>query len=77
VLSGFGRTRPDTAPGCPERLDWEFVKYVWTFGTFHRPIVVQRLAAFEGRLVRLTRPRDVRAFLDGFALSRAVEPGAG
>ena len=26
----LGRVRPDAAPGCPERLTWEFVSWVWT-----------------------------------------------
>ena len=31
VLSTRGKTRPDMAPGCPERLDWEFLRWVWDF----------------------------------------------
>lgn len=30
-LKGIGTTRPDMAPGCPEKLDWEFIKWVWNF----------------------------------------------
>jgi len=26
-----GRSRPEMAPGCPERLDWKFLRYIWTF----------------------------------------------
>lgn len=26
-----GGTRPEMAPGCPERLNWKFLKYIWTF----------------------------------------------
>ena len=31
VLTTYGKTRPDMAEGCPERLDWEFLKWVWNF----------------------------------------------
>ncbi|TIX89230.1 AAA family ATPase [Rhizobium sp. P44RR-XXIV] len=26
-----GRSRPEMAEGCPERLDWKFLHYIWTF----------------------------------------------
>lgn len=28
---GYGQVRPDQAAGCPERLDWEFLKFVWNY----------------------------------------------
>lgn len=30
-LLSYGKVRPDQAPGCPERFDWEFLKFVWNF----------------------------------------------
>lgn len=27
-----GKTRPDMNEGCPEKLDWEFISWVWNFG---------------------------------------------
>jgi adenylate kinase family enzyme len=26
-----GKTRPDIKEGCPEKLDWEFISWVWHF----------------------------------------------
>ena len=31
VLRGWGKTRPDMGPGCPERLDVSFLRWVWRF----------------------------------------------
>jgi adenylate kinase family enzyme len=31
VLRTHGRVRPDMGDGCPERLDWDFIKYTWNF----------------------------------------------
>lgn len=31
IARSRGRTRPDMAAGCPERLDWEFLRWVWRF----------------------------------------------
>lgn len=28
---GYGRVRPDQAAGCPERIDRDFLKFVWNF----------------------------------------------
>lgn len=42
-----GRRRPDMSPGCPERLTWEFLKWIWTYRTRHRGKLLDRLAALE------------------------------
>jgi adenylate kinase family enzyme len=35
ILSRFfknwGKQRPDVGAGCPEKIDWEFIKYTWNF----------------------------------------------
>ena len=28
VFRNYGKVRPDMSPGCPERFDWEFVKWI-------------------------------------------------
>ncbi len=60
-----GRTRPDMAPGCPERWDWEFLRWVWSFPRRHRPAVLRRLAArpADTRLVHLRSRRAVERWL--------------
>jgi adenylate kinase family enzyme len=44
-----GRTRPDMTAGCPERMTWEFVRWVWTYPAERRPKVLARLRALEAR----------------------------
>ena len=64
-----GRTRPDMAPGCPERFfEGEFPKflhYVATFRRIHRPRILAKLAQLDGgqRLITLRSPRDVERFV--------------
>jgi adenylate kinase family enzyme len=36
VISSYGRTRLDMAAGCPERFDFEFMKWIWNFNKKHR-----------------------------------------
>lgn len=41
-----GRSRPDMADDCPERLDFEFLAYVWNFEKTESPEIEQNLAEF-------------------------------
>jgi hypothetical protein len=45
IATSHGRVRPEMAEGCPERIDFEFFRYVWTFREQQRP---RLLAYFEG-----------------------------
>lgn len=40
----YGRERLEMAPGCPERLDWEFLHYIWNFERIFAPKVAAGLA---------------------------------
>lgn len=63
VIGSYGRTRPDMAPGCPERLDIAFLVYVLRYRRRERVGHVAALDRFGGRLVTLRRPAEVAAFL--------------
>jgi adenylate kinase family enzyme len=58
-----GRTRPDMADGCPERLEWEFLAYTARFPWTGRRRIAAKLPAFTGTLIRLRRPREAARFL--------------
>ena len=45
IATSYGRVRPEMAPGCPERIDLEFIRYVWAFRRVQRP---KLLEYFEG-----------------------------
>lgn len=38
-----GKTRPDMAAGCSEKIDWEFFQYVRTFNRKKGPAIMARL----------------------------------
>ena len=61
-----GRSRPDMAEGCRERLNLEFVRWIWTYPRAKRPGVLKRLSELsEGqRVVVLSSPREARRFLE-------------
>lgn len=67
-LQWHGRARPDMTPGCTERIEWEFLNYVWTFNTQVRPTIAERLANAPGKVIVFKSARDIALYL-------AVSPG--
>ncbi len=59
------QSRPDMAPGCPEKLDFVFLRWVWNYRRDRRPAILARMNKYaEGRrLVHLQSPAQVRRFL--------------
>ena len=65
AILGRGRSRPDMAPGCPERVDLKFLWWIWTYSARRRPALLQKLSGLppNTRVLRLRSDRDVRDFL--------------
>jgi adenylate kinase family enzyme len=63
VVTSFGRTRADMAPGCPERLDFAFLIYVCRYRRHDRHRHLAAIRQFDGTLVTLQRPAEVAAFV--------------
>lgn len=59
----FGKTRRDMAPGCQERFDWAFLKYIWNYQHKVRPRLCAKLAEYRGNLIVLRSPAEVRSYL--------------
>jgi adenylate kinase family enzyme len=79
ALLGWGRTRPDMAEGCPERLSSlpEFIRYIWTTRNSNRSKMGRLAAAApEGcRVVHLRSDNDVEVFLAGYRRAWLPETG--
>lgn len=64
ILTTFGTVRPDMAEGCPERFDWEFLRWVWNFSRKHREKYYRMLNETEGiEKIVLKNRRAVKQFL--------------
>ncbi|MGD9479011.1 AAA family ATPase [Shinella sp. G-2] len=64
-----GRSRPEMADDCPEKIDREFLTYVWDFEKTESPEIARNLAAY-GRDVPvcvLKSRRDARRLLASVA----------
>jgi adenylate kinase family enzyme len=67
-----GRLRPDI--GVYDRINWSFLRWIWSFRRVQRPVVLERLAAAECDVVVLRRRRDVREFLGSVRLRTRGAP---
>ncbi len=70
IVTTYGRTRPDLAEGCPERFDWEFLKYVWNYPYNRRPGLVAKLGAFKGQILTFRTSRELDRYLTERLASR-------
>ena len=61
-------------PGCPEQIDWQFLRYIWRFPRDHRVQLLSRLTGHPN-VVRLRTRRQVRDFLARSAATQQGRPG--
>ena len=64
VITTYGKERPDMGEGCPERIDFEFLKWVWNFNKNKRERYYKMLNEAEGKqTIVLKNRRMVKRFL--------------
>jgi adenylate kinase family enzyme len=65
-IKWMGRTRPEMAPGCIEKVDWEFLRFSWTFEEKFAPRVLTGLAQHgpDVPVLQLTSRRQMSELLD-------------
>jgi adenylate kinase family enzyme len=75
IAANYGQVRPESAPGCPEKIDFEFLRYVLTFRRIHRPRIAAALDDLPGVvLLRITSRRDAAQVVA--ALVAQMSPGS-
>ena len=67
AIGGRGRTRPDMADGCPEKIDVAFLLYIWNWNRRARPKMEAAIArhAPDTPLVRLKSDAEIAGWLAG------------
>ena len=66
VLTTYGTVRPDMGDGCPERFDWDFLKWVWNFNKEKRERNYRLLKETPNvRVLIFRKRRQLRKFLKG------------
>lgn len=65
VFGHYGKVRPDMAKGCPERFDWDCVKWIWNYNKNNR---VQNYTWIgktkQAEAIVLKNRREVKQFLE-------------
>ncbi|HXC72077.1 MAG TPA: DNA topology modulation protein [Pyrinomonadaceae bacterium] len=69
------RSRPDMAEGCPEKVDLEFIDWIWNYSRTSRPKVVRLLNEHSGskQVVWLRSNAEVERFLHDLSLRGAPD----
>ncbi|WP_027834639.1 ATP-binding cassette domain-containing protein [Maritalea myrionectae] len=61
---GFGKVRPDSAVGCPERFDPQFLLYVLNYRRQRAPKIREKLIELGTSTRILSSPNDINEFLE-------------
>ncbi|MCX6343917.1 MAG: topology modulation protein [Armatimonadetes bacterium] len=65
LATHVGRNRVDMPKGCPEKLDWEFKKYIWDFPKTSGKRNRERLVRYsELNVVTFKNRRETNSFLN-------------
>ena len=63
-FNGRGKTRPDLADGCPDKLDWEFLWYTLWFERTMGARTQERITASGKPVVWIRSDRDKLRYLE-------------
>ena len=59
-----GQSRPELALGCYEKIDWDFLKWIWNYPRDVRPGIMETLEnQSQARVIILRSDRQVAEFL--------------
>jgi adenylate kinase family enzyme len=75
MAMSFGCDRADLAPGCPERFDLAFYRYIWTWNRLTRPRLQAALNSQgrHARLIHLVGRAAVRDFIGSLETERRLD----
>lgn len=76
LLTTYGKVREDMAPGCPERIDLAFLKYVWDFKTKRRDKLLMKVHTHLPKtceLILLNNPTECEQYLKNFRKRMIVQ----
>ena len=64
LLKYRGQSRPELAPGCNEKIDWEFLKWIWNYPRDVKPGIMATLEKRSDIEVTILRSdREIAGYL--------------
>jgi adenylate kinase family enzyme len=78
IATSYGQVRPEMAPGCPEKFDLEFFRYVWTYRRQQRPKLLEYFGGLrpDQAFVCFTNRAQADRYLAELASSTAIHASA-
>jgi len=69
-LRYWHRTRPDMGPGCLEKVDWEFIRWIWRFPEDYQPMLMAELEQQDHpvQIIHLYNRQGTDLFLKNISL---------
>ncbi|TCN01688.1 adenylate kinase family enzyme [Paenibacillus sp. BK033] len=66
------KTRPDMGPGCKEKIDLPFLKWIWEYPNTRRPEIMSKLQQLSGekKVVILKSPGEAKRFLNSLGKNK-------
>ena len=70
IILNYGKTRPDSAEGCNERFNWEFLVYTFHFNDFKRPKIYEHLSKLPSskEVIILKSNQNINKYLEQFQM---------
>ena len=63
-LTHLGKTRADMTEGCPEKIDFGFLKWVWQYPAISRPKTIEKISKYKGvELIIIKNRRMLKRFI--------------
>ena len=64
-LKNRGKTRPDVTEGCPEKIDLDFIKWIWNYPSTRKPKILNFLEKMRKNknVYILNNQREIEEFL--------------
>ena len=73
VITNYGITRPDMSDNCPERFDFEFLKWIWGFNKKYRKKYYKLLLNnVDSQVVILKNRKDVRKLIENYLITNIL-----
>lgn len=76
-LTNIGRTRPDLGEGCKEKMEWKFIKFIYT--TYHprKKKMAERFRAFQAvgpemKVITLKSKQEIHSYIENIKRTAEV-----
>ncbi len=72
-----GRTRPDLTEDCPEKIDWDFIRWIWDYPRTRKPAILRFLEKLKPakNVIVLRGQKEVEVFLDSIRKGKDYRDG--